>query len=71
MKKELINSLRTYLNHLLVFIVTIGASVTNMFLKDEVGVVFILGCFILLFLLILYLKIATMKHIKINELKEK
>ncbi|MBL0703204.1 MAG: hypothetical protein JJV95_04405 [Sulfurospirillum sp.] len=66
--KNKIDLHKTYLNHILVIIVTVGAGVTNMFLKHDINVVFFVGVVVLMVFIATYGIMAN----KLNkELKDK
>ncbi len=60
---------KSYLNHLLVLIITIGAGVGKMLLSDDIGVLSVVGIFIIVMSLALYTAITSSLENEIREIK--
>ena len=69
-KKEIINSLRTRVNHIFVLIVTIGAGVTKLFIDKNIFVWFLIGLFVTMILIIVYAILTTSELKEIGELEK-
>lgn len=60
---------KSYLNHLLVLIITIGAGVGKMLLSDDIGMLTVVGIFIIVGSLALYTVIISSLENEIREIK--
>ncbi len=60
---------KSYLNHLLVLIITIGAGVGKMLLSDDIGMLTVVGIFIIVGSLALYTAIIASLENEIREIK--
>lgn len=68
--KSKIDLHKTYLNHLLVLIVTIGAGVTNMFVKNDFKLVFFVGVVLLVLFIVNYGILAYRLNKELKSIKE-
>ena len=69
--KEFIGFLRNKSNHLLAFIITMGAGISKLFIDGELSVWFWVGCVAVSFALFVYAFLAIIELQNINKLKEK
>lgn len=60
---------KSYLNHLLVLIITIGAGVGKMLLNGDIGMLTVVGIFIIVMSLVLYTAITPSLENEIREIK--
>jgi len=60
---------KSYLNHLLVLIVTIGASIGKMFIDNRIGNIFYAGVFIIVSCIIAYVMVSYQLEKKIKDIK--
>jgi len=60
---------KSYLNHLLVLIITIGAGVGKMLLNGDIGMLTVVGIFIIVMSLVLYTAITSSLENEIREIK--
>ena len=68
--KSKIDLYKTYLNHLLVLIVTIGAGVTNMFTKGDFTLAFWVGSVLLVLSMVNYAILAYRLNKELKDIKE-
>lgn len=60
---------KSYLNHLLVLIITVGAGVAKMLISDDIGFITFAGIFIIVMSLGLYTAITSSLENEIKDIK--
>lgn len=69
-KKEFIGVLKIYLGFILATILSFGAGVSSLFLKEEFNALFYAGAVILMLLFVVFFMIAKKMHQVIKSLKD-
>lgn len=69
-RKEMVQFVRNRANHLLVLIVAVGTPVTTMFIKKIFTLIFFIGLFLLVIVIVIY-AILTLIELKLITLLDK
>ena len=69
-KKEFINSLRHKANHIFVLIITIGASLTKLFIDGKITKWFWVGFSIMIVAFIIYAVLLIVEIIEVKKIKD-
>ncbi len=68
--KDFINNIRLYMTMCLALIISIGSSVSKMYVSEDFSYIFFVGNILLFLLLIVFLFLAKKLHLKTDELKD-
>ena len=69
-KREFIGALKVYLGFILAIMLSVGAGISSLFLKEETSILFYIGSFVLLLLFVVFFTIANKMHKVIKSLKD-